>query len=171
MIRPPPRSTRTDTLFPYTTLFRSRHAQARQGRPGRIPPAGRTARAAGRVPAGAGAQRGVWRLTAPRRHNQPAESHTASQERGTLVGARGMRLRDTVGLPPRRLAMRPDVLPFRHTGSGTWSYLVLDPDRGEAALVDAVLDYDAASGRTGTQSAQALESGRASCRERGGPYV
>src|SRR3546814_1836571 len=26
MIRPPPRSTRTDTLFPYTTLFRS-HAE------------------------------------------------------------------------------------------------------------------------------------------------
>src|SRR3546814_12508914 len=25
MIRPPPRSTRTDTLFPYTTLFRSCH--------------------------------------------------------------------------------------------------------------------------------------------------
>src|SRR3546814_1137670 len=25
MIRPPPRSTRTDTLFPYTTLFRSDH--------------------------------------------------------------------------------------------------------------------------------------------------
>src|SRR3546814_6429478 len=25
MIRPPPRSTRTDTLFPYTTLFRSQH--------------------------------------------------------------------------------------------------------------------------------------------------
>src|SRR3546814_1110588 len=28
MIRRPPRSTRTDTLFPYTTLFRSRIAQA-----------------------------------------------------------------------------------------------------------------------------------------------
>src|SRR3546814_18206880 len=27
MIRRPPRSTRTDTLFPYTTLFRSRHAK------------------------------------------------------------------------------------------------------------------------------------------------
>src|SRR3546814_2217177 len=27
MIRPPPRSTRTDTLFPYTTLFRSGGAQ------------------------------------------------------------------------------------------------------------------------------------------------
>src|SRR3546814_20514679 len=28
MIRRPPRSTRTDTLFPYTTLFRSLHACA-----------------------------------------------------------------------------------------------------------------------------------------------
>src|SRR3546814_20715125 len=27
MIRRPPRSTRTDTLFPYTTLFRSSHAE------------------------------------------------------------------------------------------------------------------------------------------------
>src|SRR3546814_1579574 len=26
MLRRPPRSTRTDTLFPYTTLFRSNHA-------------------------------------------------------------------------------------------------------------------------------------------------
>src|SRR3546814_7047302 len=29
MIRLPPRSTRTDTLFPYTTLFRSSHARMR----------------------------------------------------------------------------------------------------------------------------------------------
>src|SRR3546814_20861150 len=29
MIRRPPRSTRTDTLFPYTTLFRSSHSIAR----------------------------------------------------------------------------------------------------------------------------------------------
>src|SRR3546814_6008536 len=29
MIRRPPRSTRTDTLFPYTTLFRSRDADPR----------------------------------------------------------------------------------------------------------------------------------------------
>src|SRR3546814_14435307 len=28
MIRRPPRSTRTDTLFPYTTLFRSQESQA-----------------------------------------------------------------------------------------------------------------------------------------------
>src|SRR3546814_8209215 len=48
MIRRPPRSTRTDTLFPYTTLFRS-HGRAR-GRPDRVarrlPPRGRKSRAA-----------------------------------------------------------------------------------------------------------------------------
>src|SRR3546814_10718275 len=32
MIRRPPRSTRTDTLFPYTTLFRSRKTGRRNGR-------------------------------------------------------------------------------------------------------------------------------------------
>src|SRR3546814_16855466 len=32
MIRRPPRSTRTDTLFPYTTLFRSDAASARSTR-------------------------------------------------------------------------------------------------------------------------------------------
>src|SRR3546814_5519527 len=32
MLRRPPRSTRTDTLFPYTTLFRSGHVD-----PGRVP--------------------------------------------------------------------------------------------------------------------------------------
>src|SRR3546814_7458711 len=35
MVRRPPRSTRTDTLFPYTTLFRSRAESVRaEGRPG-----------------------------------------------------------------------------------------------------------------------------------------
>src|SRR3546814_10690190 len=36
MRRRPPRSTRTDTLFPYTTLFRSCSATARWGRPSRL---------------------------------------------------------------------------------------------------------------------------------------
>src|SRR3546814_10287810 len=31
MIRRPPRSTRTDTLFPYTTLFRSGEAETQRG--------------------------------------------------------------------------------------------------------------------------------------------
>src|SRR3546814_6506517 len=34
MIRRPPSSTRTDTLFPYTTRFRSGHARAHQPSPG-----------------------------------------------------------------------------------------------------------------------------------------
>src|SRR3546814_21075565 len=34
MIRRPPRSTRTDTLFPYTTLFRSQPAHQRYVHPG-----------------------------------------------------------------------------------------------------------------------------------------
>src|SRR3546814_11672634 len=37
MIRLPPRSTRTDTLFPYTTLFRSRVRGGRGGRAGDEP--------------------------------------------------------------------------------------------------------------------------------------
>src|SRR3546814_19298983 len=42
MIRRPPRSTRTDTLFPYTALFRSRRPGRRQrtGRGGRPPAPG-----------------------------------------------------------------------------------------------------------------------------------
>src|SRR3546814_7931461 len=45
MIRRPPRSTRTDTLFPYTTLFRS----------------ARCDRASGRIPVGAGVSHGSGR--------------------------------------------------------------------------------------------------------------
>src|SRR3546814_8322041 len=41
MIRRPPRSTRTDTLFPYTTLFRSAGARPR---PPALEPFGRTGR-------------------------------------------------------------------------------------------------------------------------------
>src|SRR3546814_21141108 len=37
MIRPPPRSTRTDTLFPYTTLFRSISLAIGQGELGVTP--------------------------------------------------------------------------------------------------------------------------------------
>src|SRR3546814_1791853 len=36
MIRRPPRSTRTDTLFPYTTLFRSERADRDTGAGGRL---------------------------------------------------------------------------------------------------------------------------------------
>src|SRR3546814_3086421 len=50
MIRRPPRSTRTDTLFPYTTLFRSRRRPDGDGRPRRpaAPPPARGLRRADR---------------------------------------------------------------------------------------------------------------------------
>src|SRR3546814_8475280 len=54
MIRRPPRSTRTDTLFPYTTLFRSRQRPSGEGRRAtarllrRQPPQLRSASAAAR---------------------------------------------------------------------------------------------------------------------------
>src|SRR3546814_9826958 len=41
MIRRPPRSTRTDTLFPYTTLFRSRGTRRCRGHPAAPGRAGR----------------------------------------------------------------------------------------------------------------------------------
>ena len=60
--------------------------------------------------------------------------------------------------------MRPDVSAFLHAGSNTWSYVASDPKTRAAAIIDPVLDFDPASGRTGTGSAQALldhvESGR-----------
>src|SRR3546814_2224721 len=46
MVRRPPRSTRTDTLFPYTTLFRSAQAPRTEGRTPRrqSPPVGQADR-------------------------------------------------------------------------------------------------------------------------------
>jgi glyoxylase-like metal-dependent hydrolase (beta-lactamase superfamily II) len=52
--------------------------------------------------------------------------------------------------------MAPLVHPFFHPGSNTWSYVVSEGDGGAAAIVDPVLDFDAAAARTGTASAQAL---------------
>src|SRR3546814_7739203 len=42
MIRLPPRSTRTDTLFPYTTLFRSTSTSAFPARTASLPRAGKS---------------------------------------------------------------------------------------------------------------------------------
>ena len=48
------------------------------------------------------------------------------------------------------------VTPFFHAPSNTWSYVVHDPASREAAVIDAVLDYDAGAARTSTASARAL---------------
>lgn len=55
-------------------------------------------------------------------------------------------------------------MPFHHAATGTWSYVVADPQTRHAAVIDPVLDYDWKSGRTGTASADALV---AHCREHG----
>lgn len=52
--------------------------------------------------------------------------------------------------------MNPEVHPFHHQDSGTWSYVVAEPDGAAAALVDPVLDFDPRSGRTSTPSAEAM---------------
>src|SRR3546814_11333413 len=89
MIRRPPRSTRTDTLFPYTTLFRSDEGRRRRGVGGprrhpdrrvrlRLEHAGR-----GRDPQAPRAERQGPRRHLPRRQHgaHPAQQHR-SLERG-----------------------------------------------------------------------------------------
>jgi len=52
--------------------------------------------------------------------------------------------------------MNPQVQPFFDETTFTWSYVVHDPSSRRAALVDGVLDFDPASGRTRSASADAL---------------
>ncbi|KQZ60341.1 MULTISPECIES: MBL fold metallo-hydrolase [unclassified Lysobacter] len=59
--------------------------------------------------------------------------------------------------------MSPQVQSFHHADTGTWSYLVVDPATSQAAIVDPVLDYDARSGRTGGNSAQAILDAAQAC--------
>jgi glyoxylase-like metal-dependent hydrolase (beta-lactamase superfamily II) len=60
--------------------------------------------------------------------------------------------------------MKPEVHPFRHESSGTWSYVVADPATRRSAIVDPVLDFDPKSGQGSTASAEAIA---AFVRERG----
>ena len=50
----------------------------------------------------------------------------------------------------------PDVRAFFHEASHTFSYVAWDPATRKAAVLDAVLDYEAASGRTGHAAADAI---------------
>ncbi len=52
--------------------------------------------------------------------------------------------------------MKPDIHPFFHADSNTWSYVVRDPASDGAAVIDPVLDFDAKSARTSTASVQKL---------------
>lgn len=50
----------------------------------------------------------------------------------------------------------PVIHSFYHSETGTWSYVVADPETRVAVIIDPVLDYDAKSGRTSTTSVQQL---------------
>jgi glyoxylase-like metal-dependent hydrolase (beta-lactamase superfamily II) len=54
------------------------------------------------------------------------------------------------------MSARPDVQPFRHEPTGTWSYVVADPGSKRSAVIDPVLDFDAKSGRSSAASASAI---------------
>src|SRR3546814_9095489 len=103
MIRRPPRSTRTDTLFPYTTLFRS--ARARPSSP----------HVRARDPYAPNHQYGVdpaasaMRLTGQRqRHNASAAEYTeAGHSRGLMNGGRGMRLCASRSFSPQERSAEP----------------------------------------------------------------
>lgn len=60
--------------------------------------------------------------------------------------------------------MKPDIQPFFHADSNTWTYLVRDPSGVAAAIIDPVLDFDAKAARTSTTSAQKVVD---AARERG----
>jgi glyoxylase-like metal-dependent hydrolase (beta-lactamase superfamily II) len=49
--------------------------------------------------------------------------------------------------------MQAHVTPFFHEATSTWTYLVRDPAGSEAAVIDPVLDFDAASGDARADSA------------------
>src|SRR5690348_9848116 len=52
--------------------------------------------------------------------------------------------------------MRPDVVGFFDEETFTVSYVVADPVTRRCAIIDSVLDFDPASGRTGHRSADRL---------------
>src|SRR3546814_4540711 len=94
MILRPPRSTRTDTLFPYTTLFRSRLAAVPREGPALV--AARRARRRRRQPGPRGPARGGGGV----RHRGSASGHPGRRPRRARLPQReGRRARPP---PPRR---------------------------------------------------------------------
>ncbi len=54
--------------------------------------------------------------------------------------------------------MKPDVKAFFDEATNTISFLVRDPEGSACAIIDSLLDFDYASGRTDTKSADAIIS-------------
>ena len=52
--------------------------------------------------------------------------------------------------------MSPEIKAFFDDATNTVSYIVKDPEGASCAVIDSVLDYDAAAGRTSTESANQI---------------
>jgi glyoxylase-like metal-dependent hydrolase (beta-lactamase superfamily II) len=59
---------------------------------------------------------------------------------------------------PIDLTMKPDVTAFFDEATNTVSYIVRDPGSNACAVIDSVLDFDYAAGRTATRSADKIIS-------------
>lgn len=59
-------------------------------------------------------------------------------------------------LAPQSAALTPDVTAFFDEATNTLTYLVREPEGRACAVIDSVLDFDQASGRTDTRSADAV---------------
>jgi glyoxylase-like metal-dependent hydrolase (beta-lactamase superfamily II) len=57
---------------------------------------------------------------------------------------------------PIDMAVKPEVTAFYEADSGTVSYVVKDPGSGHCAVIDPVMDFDAAAARTFFRSADAI---------------
>src|SRR3546814_3815285 len=95
MVRRPPRSTRTDTLFPYTTLFRSRR---------RLLEAAAEIVRQPDLPAGAPQQRRLDEVVA---EDLAAEGLSARQHRQPAVLDEGLHADDRVVAPVVGIALQP----------------------------------------------------------------
>src|SRR3546814_14599653 len=99
MIRRPPRSTRTDTLFPYTTLFRSMHRR----RPARRRPSGGRGRPTTPPKTQSAASPETRRFDAGPRKKRPDTRHTRTARRvanpptGTDMATQEITVHDTGG--------------------------------------------------------------------------
>ena len=52
--------------------------------------------------------------------------------------------------------MQPAIEAFFHEPAFTFSCVVSDPESGECAIIDSVLDFDPESGRTSTEAADCI---------------
>lgn len=66
-----------------------------------------------------------------------------------------------IGVTMAGLSNRPEVRTFFHEPTNTACHLVWDPVSKEGAVIDSVLDYDAAAGRTDTAFADGVLAGAA----------